>query len=118
VDRVESAADGARFRLGDVELEVVATPGHSTGHLAFLVHDGARSDLFTGDTLFFGGRIALQDIWDCDLRAHLDSLRRLGAHRHDGLFPGHLTFSVTDGGRHIQAAISAMDQGRIPRNLE
>jgi hydroxyacylglutathione hydrolase len=113
----EELGDGARVRVGDVEVEVVATPGHSTGHLCFLLHDGARSDLFTGDTLFFGGEIVLQSTWDCDLRAHLDSLRRLGEHRFEGLFPGHLTFSVTEGERHLRVALDAIDRGGIPPTL-
>ena len=84
------------------------------------VHHGTRSgaargaDLFTGDTLFFGGRIVLQSIWDCDLRSHLESLRRLAEHRFNGLFPGHLTFTVTDGERHLRIALDAIDRGGIP----
>src|SRR5439155_4228807 len=81
--------DGDRVQVGEVVVEAIATPGHSVGHMCYLVHDGARADLFTGDTLFFGGRIALQNTWDCDLRSHLDSLRRLADHPFDGLRPAH-----------------------------
>ena len=95
-------------------MEVVATPGHSTGHLSYLVHDGARTDLFTGDTLLFGGQIILQNTWDCDLRAHSRSLRKLAEYRYDGMFPGHLTFSITDGERHLRTALDALDRGTIP----
>lgn len=107
-------SDGERVSVGDLTVEVVATPGHSTGHLAFLVQRGERADLFTGDTLFFGGQIILQNTWDCDLRAHIDSLYRLGEHRFDGLFPGHLTFAVNDGERHLRRAIEALDRGALP----
>ena len=109
--------DGQRIRVGDVTVEVVATPGHATGHTAYLLHDRDRRDLFTGDTLLFGGLIVLQDTWDCDLTAHLATMRRLGEHAHDGLFPGHLAFSVTDGSRHIRTALAAMDRGGIPPTL-
>src|SRR5438105_4943252 len=63
--------DGDRVQVGDLEVEAISTPGHSVGHMAFLVRHGTRpgatrgADLFTGDTLFFGGRIVLQSIWDC-----------------------------------------------------
>ena len=110
-------ADGDRIQVGKLVVEVVATPGHSTGHLSYLVHDGTRTDLFTGDTLLFGGQIILQNTWDCDLRAHLDSLRRLAEHRYEGLFPGHLTFSVGDGERHLRSALEAHDRGSIPPTL-
>jgi len=117
VDRVEEVADRQRIRVGEVEIEVVATPGHSIGHTAYLLHDGPRTDLFTGDTLLFGGLIVLQNTWDCDLTTHLATMRRLGEHPHEGLFPGHLTFSVTDGARHIRTALAAMDRGGIPPTL-
>jgi glyoxylase-like metal-dependent hydrolase (beta-lactamase superfamily II) len=110
-------ADGQRIRVGDLEVETVATPGHSTGHLVFLVRGAGRTDLFTGDTLLFGGRIILQDTWDCDLLAHLRTVRRLGELRFGGLFPGHRTISVSDGERHVRAAIEALDRGAIPPTL-
>jgi glyoxylase-like metal-dependent hydrolase (beta-lactamase superfamily II) len=113
----EELGDGARVRVGDVEFEVVATPGHAVGHLCFVLHDRGRRDLFTGDTLLFGGRIILQDTWDCDLRTHLDSLRRLGRLDIRGLFPGHRTVSVSDGQRHVAAAVEAIDRGRVPPTL-
>lgn len=106
--------DGQRVRVGEVEIEAIATPGHATGHTCYLLHDGDRHDLFTGDMLLFGGRIILQDIWDCDLRAHLDSLRHLAEHDFDGFFPGHRTFSITDGRRHLEVALAALDRGTIP----
>ncbi|MFN8520073.1 MAG: MBL fold metallo-hydrolase [Chloroflexota bacterium] len=109
--------DGGRIRVGDLEVEAIATPGHAAGHVAYLVHGAGRADLFTGDTLLFGGVIILQDTWDCDVRAHVASLRRLATHPHDGCFPGHLTFSVTEGDRHVRAAIAALDRGALPPNL-
>lgn len=42
---------GATLRFGDLEVEALATPGHTAGMLSFLV-DG--TDVFTGDTLFRG----------------------------------------------------------------
>jgi glyoxylase-like metal-dependent hydrolase (beta-lactamase superfamily II) len=114
VDRVEEVADRQRIRVGEVEIEVVATPGHSTGHTAYLLHDGSRSDLFTGDTLLFGGLIVLQNTWDCDLTTHLATIRRLGEHPHDGLFPGHLSLSVRTAARHIKVARAALEPGAMP----
>lgn len=106
--------DGDRVKVGDVIVESIATPGHSIGHRAYRVIAPGRKDLFTGDTLFFGGSIALQNTWDCDLRAHLDSLRHLADFDFDGLFPGHLTFSLRSGRRHLEAALAAVDRGGIP----
>jgi len=114
VDVVHDVADGDRVTVGDVTVEAIATPGHSVGHRAFLVDSSDRLDLFTGDTLFFGGEIILQSTWDCDLRSHLDSLRHLAEYDFDGLFPGHLTFSLQRGRRHLDSALAIMDRGGIP----
>ena len=46
-------ADGRTFRVGDVEVRLVHTPGHSPGSCCFYV--AALGLLFTGDTLFQGG---------------------------------------------------------------
>ena len=47
----EEVADGDTIRSGELEIDVIATPGHSQGHLAFLVNG---SDCFTADCLFKG----------------------------------------------------------------
>ena len=41
-------ADGDRFALGELEVEVLATPGHTSDSVSYLVGDAA----FVGDTLF------------------------------------------------------------------
>ena len=47
----EPLTGGERLPVGDLELEVIHTPGHTPGSLCYLV-DGF---LFSGDTLFPGG---------------------------------------------------------------
>jgi hydroxyacylglutathione hydrolase len=44
-------SDGEKLTTGGLEIEAIATPGHATGHLAFLVNG---SDAFTADVLFKG----------------------------------------------------------------
>ncbi len=46
-------ADGQRIAVGDVELEVIHTPGHAPG--AICLYSADLGVLFTGDTLFNGG---------------------------------------------------------------
>lgn len=42
--------DGDILKVGDIEIKVIHTPGHSPGSVCFLV----EGNLFTGDTLFVG----------------------------------------------------------------
>lgn len=46
----QSVADGAVFPLGNLEIKIIHTPGHTPDSICLLI-DGA---LFTGDTLFVG----------------------------------------------------------------
>jgi glyoxylase-like metal-dependent hydrolase (beta-lactamase superfamily II) len=44
--------DGEVLQLGDVQIEAIATPGHTDSHLAYLVNG---THLLTGDSLFIRG---------------------------------------------------------------
>lgn len=109
--------DGDRIYVGDLVLETIATPGHSKGHISFLVEHDQRKEFFGGDLVFFGGKILLQNAWDCDMQAHLQSLTRLRDAGIDGFFPGHLTFCLKNGQRHIDAAVSIIDGLLVPPNF-
>ena len=53
---VHVAADGEKFMIGDISLEVLHTPGHTLESSCYLLKDENRKDycVFTGDTLFVG----------------------------------------------------------------
>ena len=63
-------ADGDVVRVGNTELEAIATPGHAAAHHAYLVTDHARVDdpwmVLSGDALLVG------DAGRPDLHAHGD----------------------------------------------
>lgn len=78
------AEDNQVFKLGDIEIKVIHTPGHTMESSCFLLSDenGKEVAIFTGDTLFIGdvGRPDLaqkvvKDLTQEKLAAHLyDSL--------------------------------------------
>ena len=108
--------EGVKVDLGDLTLEVIETPGHCSGHVSFLMtHEGKRI-LFSGDLVFFGGKILLQNIPDCDLQAQIASLKKVRDLEIDMFFPGHLTFSLRNGQRHIDEALKFV--GRAPHPAE
>jgi hydroxyacylglutathione hydrolase len=102
---VEPAGDGAVVAVGDLQIEALATPGHAAGHLSFVLRHAGRTSVFCGDAFFFGGRILLQDTWDCSVQDSIRTVERLAALSVDGLFPGHLTFAVNEGRRHTEQAM-------------
>jgi len=77
----QAVSDGDRFRIEDLEIRVLETPGHTPEHVTYVVIDHARgpesSVIFCGDTLFVGdvGRPDLFPGMALDLAAKLfDSL--------------------------------------------
>jgi hydroxyacylglutathione hydrolase len=57
------AEDGQEWTVGGLKLKAIASPGHTTGMMSYLLHDEKKSPwmLFTGDALFAGdvGRVDL-----------------------------------------------------------
>ena len=43
--------DGEIFTIGDIKIECILVPGHTWGHMVYLIDD---EYLFTGDTIWFG----------------------------------------------------------------
>ena len=63
-EQLYGVGEGDRVALGDLSLEVLATPGHTPGSVCFRVStEGEGGVLFTGDTLFIGscGRVSGRD---------------------------------------------------------
>jgi hydroxyacylglutathione hydrolase len=91
----ELLVDGAALRLGNVELKICHTPGHTPDSVCLLVTDHTRGGepwfALTGDTLFvgsvgrpdLGGASAAEDLWE--------SLRRVLLPLSDGVevYPAH-----------------------------
>ncbi|BFN27973.1 hydroxyacylglutathione hydrolase [Pseudomonas sp. SCT] len=53
--RDEALSDGQRIRVLDKDLEVIAVPGHTLGHIAYVHSDAEQPWLLSGDTLFAAG---------------------------------------------------------------
>jgi hydroxyacylglutathione hydrolase len=78
--------DGDLIRVGNIELEVLHTPGHTPGGISLKCAAG----VFSGDTLFFEG-IGRTDLAGGDLAEILESIEKKLMCLPDNLpvFPGH-----------------------------
>jgi hydroxyacylglutathione hydrolase len=89
-DHARLLHDGDSFRVGDVRLDVLHTPGHTPEHIVFLVTDTSAADqpmgMITGDFVFAGdvGRpdlleraAKIQGTMEASARQLFDSLQRL-----------------------------------------
>ncbi len=108
--------DGHTFPVGRLQVTVYETPGHSAGHLSFLVEGGDRSYLISGDLVFYGGTIVAQNIHDCSIQEYAASTIKMAGVDFDAFLPGHFTISLRNGKRHIDAAAAKFKTLGIPRN--
>jgi len=53
IDR--GVAEGDAFLLGGLDIAVLDIPGHTSGHIAFVIHADKQDALFCGDTIFGAG---------------------------------------------------------------
>ena len=75
--RWEPLADGGSLAAGDLQVEVLATPGHSPDHIC-LWHAESRT-VFGGDLLIAGATVVVPGTRGGSLRDYLASLERVRA---------------------------------------
>lgn len=88
-DADETVKGGERIELAGLGIDVVFTPGHSPGHVTYVI--GEHDSMFSGDVLFKGsvGRV---DLPGGDWNTLLESIRNL-VESHPAettLYPGHM----------------------------
>ena len=68
--------DGQVFYIGNIKVEAILVPGHTWGHLVYLIDDAY---LFTGDTIWFGadGGYAFLNTLAEDRNLQMKSLKKL-----------------------------------------
>lgn len=78
--------DGDRIKVGDLELEVWLTPGHTDSHLSFRL----GKLLFSGDNIYRDGCVGAIDAHHgSDIPAFVKSLRRIRESDVEWLLPSH-----------------------------
>ena len=69
-------ADGDEFASGPLRVRVVATPGHTFDHVAYVIDDGTAPAAFTGGSLLYGS-VGRPDLLGAE---HTEALARLQFH--------------------------------------
>jgi glyoxylase-like metal-dependent hydrolase (beta-lactamase superfamily II) len=89
IQAFKTVAEGDVLCVGKLEIKVMATPGHTQGSVCYVVRDGEKSVLVSGDTLF-AQSVGRTDLPGGDDAMLLNSLRRLAELPDDlGVLPGH-----------------------------
>ncbi|WP_435180153.1 MBL fold metallo-hydrolase [Halorussus sp. AFM4] len=109
-DAVTAAEDGDAFAVGDVEIEAVFTPGHTSGMTSYLVDDAV---LLTGDGLF-AESVARPDLEDGDEGAP-DAARQLYESLQERVLP--LDDDIVVGGAHFSDAADTREDGTYTETI-
>jgi hydroxyacylglutathione hydrolase len=72
--------DGSEVKAGSLTVRVMATPGHTETHLAYVVSDGREQAVFTGGSLLYGAT-GRSDLLGQDLAEELTRAQYRSAHR-------------------------------------
>ncbi len=84
--------DGSIIDLGNYELQVIHTPGHTSGCIC--LYEPRAGLLFTGDTVFAGGTLSEIAVGG-NVSDYVNSVRRLSNLKIRQLYPGHGRVSST-----------------------
>ncbi len=101
--RVREVKDGEVIDLGDAELEVLHTPGHSAGSMC--LYDRESGVLFSGDTVFTGGGVGRWDLPTGSREELVRSLERLNELDVEAIYPGHGPWAERGGREHIEMGL-------------
>lgn len=82
--------DKSRFDLGNYVLEIVHTPGHTSGSIC--VYEVKKKLLFTGDTVFSGGTLSYISE-SGSVGDYINSIGRLETLKVNEIYPGHGSIS-------------------------
>ncbi|HSZ59028.1 MAG TPA: MBL fold metallo-hydrolase [Tepidisphaeraceae bacterium] len=102
-------ADGQRLKLGELDVDVIHTPGHAPGHVMF--HFPKEKVLVGGDLIIMGA-VGRTDLPDSDPAALDESIRRVMQLPDDTrLLPGHGSPSTLADERHANPFVQdALEQ--------
>jgi glyoxylase-like metal-dependent hydrolase (beta-lactamase superfamily II) len=95
-------------------MQAIEVPGHSKGSTCYLLRQGERRILFSGDTVFLGGTIGLGNWPGSSLDDYRQYVGRLSGLAVDTLLPGHFLWTLEDGQEHLDRAVENLKLAWVP----
>ena len=99
----ETLKEGMVLDIGKWKLEVMETPGHSTGSLC--LYERTEKVLFSGDTVFPDGNIGRTDMFGGSTDELVRSIQRLTELDVKVMYPGHMDITSQNVNRQIQMSL-------------
>ncbi|MCW1296829.1 MAG: MBL fold metallo-hydrolase [Candidatus Parvarchaeota archaeon] len=92
-----------RFNLGDIELIVIHTPGHTPGSIC--LYEKNEKVIFSGDTVFPDGGFGRTDLPGGDHKKLIESLKILCKLDITKLYPGHMEITNENVNEQIKKSL-------------
>ena len=99
----ETLKEGMVLDIGEWKLEVMETPGHSTGSLC--LYERTEKVLFSGDTVFPDGNIGRTDMFGGSTDELVRSIQRMTELDVKVMYPGHMDITSQNVNRQIQMSL-------------
>ena len=99
----ETLKEGMVLDIGEWKLEVMETPGHSTGSLC--LYERTEKVLFSGDTVFPDGNIGRTDMFGGRTDELVRTIQRLTELDVKVMYPGHMDITSQNVNRQIQMSL-------------
>ncbi len=109
--------DGEQIRVGDLELRTIVVQGHSKDSTCLAFEDGPKRCLFTGDVVFYAGKLGILNLAGFSLDDYRRDIHKLVGLNIDALLPGHGVFVLRRGQKHIERAIRKLSDFVMPETF-
>lgn len=110
-------SDGETITIGSLEIRALLVQGHTKDSTCFLMNDGHKRALFTGDVVFYAGKLGLLNLEGFSMDDYRRDIHRLADLNIDLLLPGHGVFTVNRGQAHIKRAIHKLSDFVMPETF-
>lgn len=110
-------SDGEIITIGNLEVQAVLVQGHTKDSTCFLLDDSRKRALFTGDVVFYAGKLGLLNLDGFSMDDYRRDIHKLADLSIDMLLPGHGVFTVNRGQNHIKRAIYKLNDFVMPETF-
>ncbi|MBP1988557.1 MBL fold metallo-hydrolase [Paenibacillus eucommiae] len=107
--------EGDRLQVGDLSIEFIETPGHSFDMVCAYCPE--LKALFSSDTVFEGGRVAVIDTADFSMTDLESSMQKLANLDTAALFPGHMDPVLENARETVLKAAAIFAHGLVPESI-
>ena len=109
--------DGDVIHIGAIELKAILVQGHTNDSTCLLFQDGDKRGLFTGDVVFYGGKLGILNMSGFNLDNYRRDIHKLADLNVDILLPGHSVFVLRRGQSHIKRAVHKLSDFVMPETF-